>query len=169
MYCMSSTLKKVKMDSTKSSLKISVVLVTYNRAPMLNDVLTSLTVQSRQPDEVVVVDNCSTDETRKVIESFGKKLNIKYVYEDQQGIPFARNAGVRNASGDILVFTDDDCVAEWDWLHYLVLPFLRDPGIGMVGGEILTCQVTNSIIEKFCIADSMMRVGFLEKKRGSRS
>lgn len=147
------------MDNSEAKLKISVIIVTYNRASMLADVLTSLTTQLRQPEEVIVVDNNSVDTTKQVAESFNDRLNICYIFESIQGTSFARNTGIKNATGDIVVFLDDDCIAQKEWLYYLERPFLRDPSIGIVGGEILGLRVKGTLIEGFCIADGMLQVG----------
>ena len=130
---------------------ISVVVITRNRAEWLKDALNSLIRQSRQPEEVVVVDNASEDHTGDVVRAFGDKLNIKYVYEAVRGIPRARNAGVRNAAGDIIAFMDDDCVADRDWLKYIEVPFVKDPNVGVVGGEVSYDRVGSGSVEEFYI------------------
>ncbi|HOW58725.1 MAG TPA: glycosyltransferase family A protein [Candidatus Omnitrophota bacterium] len=156
------------MTIDQKKLKISVIIVTFNRATMLEDALSSLVQQVRFPDEVVVVDNGSSDHTREVIKHFEEELPIKYIFENKKGIPVARNTGILNATGDIVVFTDDDCVADKKWLHHLELPFLRDPAIGMVGGEILACRVKGTLVEDYCIADAVMRVGSSSKENHSQ-
>ncbi len=134
-----------------SGLFISVVIATRNRAESLKDTLASLTGQSRQADEVIVVDNGSSDHTREVVTSFRDMSNISYVYEAVKGIPHARNTGIQEAKGDIVVFIDDDCVAEEDWLKNLEIPFIRDPNIGVVGGEITYYKIGESRLEAFYI------------------
>jgi len=134
---------------TKDSLSISVVIVTLDRAESVRDVLDCLVRQTRQPDEVIVVDNGSKDNTKEVVSSFDGRLNIKYVYEEARGIPFARNAGVRNATGDIIAFIDDDCIADENWLKYIEIPFIRDPNVGVVGGDLSYLEKGESILEKF--------------------
>lgn len=141
-----------------ASLKMSVVIVTYNRGAMLREAMESLTTQSRRPDEVVVVDNNSLDDTRAVAESFAGRLNVRYVFEPVQGTSVARNTGIRHAAGDVIVFFDDDCVAEADWLRYMEMPFLRDPAIGMVGGRIDDCRVKGTLVEDYCISESLLNV-----------
>jgi len=133
----------------EQTLTISVAIVTRNRADWLRDTLDSITRQSRQPDEVVVVDNASTDHTREVVLSFADRLNVRYVHESQRGIPYARNTAVRSATGDIVAFIDDDCVASEDWLKYIEIPFLRDPRVGAVGGEVDYERVGDGIVEAF--------------------
>lgn len=137
----------------ESRLSISVMIITRNRAESLKDTLTSLTRQTRQPDEVVVVDNSSTDNTKEIISSFSDKLNIKYVYEAVKGIPHARNAGVRNAISDIIASIDDDCVADENWLKYIEIPFIKDPNIGVVGGN-----VTYFRVGKVMLKNSILRI-----------
>ncbi|MFA5389396.1 MAG: glycosyltransferase, partial [Candidatus Omnitrophota bacterium] len=73
------------MTKIEDKLKISVIVVTYNRADMLKDALLSLTAQTRLPDEVLVVDNNSSDNTREVVDNFNHGLKIKYVLERTQG------------------------------------------------------------------------------------
>ena len=153
------------LNNQESKLTISVIIVTYNREGMLTEALSSLTMQLRMPDEVIVVDNNSTDNTREVVKEFTSKLNIRYFFEGIQGTSRARNTGIKNASGDIIVFLDDDCIAQNEWLYYLERPFLRDPSIGIVGGEINACRVKGTLIEDFCIADGMLQVGKLCPKK----
>jgi glycosyltransferase involved in cell wall biosynthesis len=135
----------------ESRFNISVVIATRNRAESLKDTLASLTRQSRKPDEVVVVDNASSDHTRDVALKFVDSLNLKYVYEAKRGIPYARNAGIQNAGGDIIAFVDDDCVADENWLKNLEIPFVKDPHIGVVGGEISYFKVGDELLEAFYI------------------
>jgi glycosyltransferase involved in cell wall biosynthesis len=133
----------------KNSLSISVVVITLNRAESLKETLDSLIRQTRQPDEVVVVDNGSTDNTKEVVLSFKDRLNITYVYEGQRGIPYARNAGVKHTAKDIIAFIDDDCVADRNWLKYLEIPFIKDPHIGVVGGEVSYYNAGQGVIDEF--------------------
>ena len=130
-------------------MSISVIVITLDRAESLQEALRSLIRQKRQPDEVIVVDNGSTDNTKEVVLNFKDKLNIKYVYEAQSGIPYARNAGIRNATKDIIAFIDDDCVADRNWLKYLEIPFIKDPHIGVVGGEVSYLKAEQSIVDEF--------------------
>lgn len=142
-----------------NKLFISVIVITRNRAESLKDALISLTRQSRQPDEVIVVDNASADHTKEVILSFADRLNIKYVYEATRGIPHARNAGITNATGDIIAFIDDDCVAGEGWLKYVEIPFVRDPNVGVVGGEVSYLKLGDGSVEQFYIKNMISRAG----------
>ena len=128
---------------------ISVVIATRNREHWLADTLESLTKQTRPPNEIIVVDNASEDNTREVVFRFQDRLPVKYVYEGKKGIPYARNCGVKVARGGIIAFLDDDSSADENWLKYIETPFIRDPNIGIVGGLIKPHNVNNGPIEKF--------------------
>jgi len=69
----------------------------------------------------LVVDNNSTDRTRDVVDELSKKWpgRFRYVFEPQQGLSFARNAGIRNSLGSVLAFTDDDVTVAPGWLQNL--------------------------------------------------
>ena len=141
----------------ESSLSISVIIITRNRAESLKDALTSLTKQRRRPDEVIVVDNGSKDKTKETTLSFNNRLNVQYIYEATVGIPYARNAGIRNASGDIIAFIDDDCVADENWLKYTEIPFIKDPNVGVVGGEVSYFRVGEGGVEAFYTKNMISR------------
>jgi len=84
---------------------------------MLEHCLESLVKQTRMPNEVIVVDNSSTDNAKKVILSFRKKLPIRYIVEKQIGIPYARNKGIKSSHGTLLLMLDDDCEADKFWVE----------------------------------------------------
>ncbi len=93
----------------------SVVIPTYNRPDNLLRNLQALTRQSFPDFEVVVVDQ--SDPAVEIPEEFKQKLAIRYVYSQQRGPALARNKGIREATGLVIAFTDDDCIPETDWLE----------------------------------------------------
>ena len=100
-------------------MKYSVVIATYKRAADLRETLRSLS--SLTPDgpwEVIVVDNNSPDETRQVVEEASRSfpVELRYMFEGQQGRSPALNTGIRAARGDIIATTDDDVRVPADWL-----------------------------------------------------
>jgi GT2 family glycosyltransferase len=118
--------------------KVSLVIPTRDRAGDLRRCLASLAQQRRIPDEVIVVDNASaTRETRDVAAAFPF---VTYVREDRAGLDFARNAGVRAASGDAIAFCDDDVVLDPDWARNLCAPF-ADPAIAATTGLVLPYEL----------------------------
>ena len=122
-------------------MKLTVILCTYNRCQSLAKTLGSVAA-SRLPAtvdwEVLVVDNNSTDQTREVAEDFCCRYpgRFRYVFERQQGLSCARNAGIRESQGEVLAFTDDDVKVEPDWLWNLTLALHGEEWIGS-GGRII--------------------------------
>lgn len=115
---------------------LSIIVPTRNRAAFLLDCLSSLTGQTMQTTgfEVIVVDNGSTDNTGVIAESFLDRLPLKYVKACEPGLHTGRHAGMREASSDLLVFCDDDIVADPCWLESIQAAF-SDPGVVLVGGN----------------------------------
>jgi len=96
-----------------NSPKLSVILCTYNRTSLLTKALESLVDQTLDQDafEVVLIDDGSADETRKVVESFSDRLPLRYFYQENSGLASAKNHGACAAWGKILFFFDDDDIA----------------------------------------------------------
>jgi GT2 family glycosyltransferase len=118
-------------------LVVSVVICTRDRPGELARCLASLPRQTRVPDQVVVVDNASSDgRTHEVV----VKAEAIYVKEDRSGLGFARNAGVRAASGHIIVYTDDDVRLHPRWLERMVNAF-DDDRIMAVTGMVLPAEL----------------------------
>lgn len=121
-------------------VNVSVIVCTYNRAESLRDTLKSLADQ-RVTDglnyEVIVVDNNSKDHTPAVVNQWSKisKRPIRYRFEGHQGLSYARNTGIREASGQLLAFTDDDVLASPYWVQSIWNCF-RETGALVVAGKI---------------------------------
>lgn len=98
-------------------MHISVIIPTFNRAKILKECLEALVNQElpKKDYEVIVVDDGSRDETKDVVNSF-KKNGFRYIRQDNQGQGIARNTGVANANGDIVVFIGDDLIPRGDFL-----------------------------------------------------
>ncbi|HET6171004.1 MAG TPA: glycosyltransferase [Gaiellales bacterium] len=104
----------VEVADTEASCEISVVIPTHDRAELLRDSLESLARQSIESDrfEVIVVDDGSTDGTGEVCAGLSQRLPLRYLPIPSSGIAAAKNAGVRTARGAIVLFLDDDDVAD---------------------------------------------------------
>jgi glycosyltransferase involved in cell wall biosynthesis len=88
--------------------------------------------------EIILIDNNSNDDTADVIRDFAQtsELNVRYLFERKQGLAHARNTGVTVAKGDILVFTDDDCIVDQRWLITILNEFTSDPHLSGLGGRV---------------------------------
>jgi hypothetical protein len=133
----------------RTELTMSVLIVTRNRAAQLDRALDSLVEQERCPDQVVVVDNASSDGTPGVVLSYGDRLDVTLIHEENVGIPHARNAGLRHCTGDIVASMDDDCQAHSRWLAELEVPFLKDARIGAVGGSLVPLEEQQGLVARF--------------------
>lgn len=98
---------------------ISVVVCTHNRANLLEQCLNTIVQQTLIPDifEVLIIDNNSSDNTKEVARKFtDKHCNFMYFIEPQLGLSHARNKGLREAQGEYIAYTDDDCKVPEQWL-----------------------------------------------------
>jgi glycosyltransferase involved in cell wall biosynthesis len=121
------------MTETKSPF-VSVVVPARNAEQTMGECLASLVRVDYDPGrhEILVVDNGSTDRTAEIIRAYPVHL----LFEPRRGPSAARNRGVEAARGEIIAFTDADCVVTRGWLRALVRGF-EGPDVWAVGGEIV--------------------------------
>jgi glycosyltransferase involved in cell wall biosynthesis len=110
---------------------ISVVIPTLNEGKVIKRCMASLSKQKFRDFEIVVVDSGSTDGTLETV----KKYKGRVIYEPRRGVPLARNRGVRESKGDIIVCTDGDSSYPADWLEKIAKHF-EDKDVVAVGGPI---------------------------------
>ncbi|KYH38260.1 MAG: Mycofactocin system glycosyltransferase [Candidatus Bathyarchaeota archaeon B23] len=112
---------------------ISVVIPVKNSAGTIGELLDSLMKLDYNWErlEILVVDGRSTDGTREIVERYPVRL----LEEEGRGLNAARNTGVRYSKGEIIAFTDGDCIVPSDWVRTLAENF-RDPSVGFVGGLV---------------------------------
>lgn len=120
-------------------MMLSVIIPTCNRADFLKSTLQSLEFQTLPRDlfEVLVIDNGSTDNTKRIVESAQQQLvNIRFFYDPTPGLHVGRHLGMKMAKSDILVYADDDIVAFPTWLEAIAESF-HDQDVALVGGKNL--------------------------------
>ncbi len=95
--------------------KISIIVPVFNDEKNIGTCIISLLNQDylKKYYEIIIVDNNSTDDTKKIIKKF---KNINYVIEKKPGASASRNKGLKITKGDIIAFTDSDCYVEKNWL-----------------------------------------------------
>ena len=125
-----------------TSVDVSIVVPAYRQARQLRHLLESLAgLEGAPPFEVVVVDDCSPDETGAVVESWRAQQHpfpTHYVrLERNSGPAAARNAGTARARGRIVAYTDSDCRVTPSWLSTLIRKLDEEAGVVGVGGAVL--------------------------------
>ena len=110
--------------------KVSVVVCSYNGAATLEECLQSLTKLNYPEYEVILVDDGSTDNTPEIASNYP---GVHYIRQPNRGLSYARNVGVQRATGEIVAYTDSDCIADEDWLYYLVRT-MQAEGVAAIGG-----------------------------------
>lgn len=113
--------------------KVSVIVCSYNGAQTLESCLRSLRKIDYPDYEVVVVDDGSTDNTREIL---AHHPWVNAIHQTNHGLSVARNVGAAAAKGEILAYTDSDCMADPDWLYYLVGTLLSGNYAGVGGPNI---------------------------------
>lgn len=128
-----------------SELRVTVVVCTRDNPALLRDCLESIVTDgSRVPRELLVVDNGDDPRTEAVVSELAAgatELAVRYVREPSLGHSHARNRGVAEARGELLLFTDDDVLVTPGWVDAIVDGF-EDPAVGAVGGRILPAWPT---------------------------
>lgn len=123
-------------------IQFSVIFCTYNREEYIYNALKSIAEQNVDVAsyEILLVDNNSNDGTKQLCEKFQKnypQVNYKYFLETNQGLSYARNRGVAESQGEVLVFVDDDATAFDGYLKSIDDLFTTYPDASACGGPIV--------------------------------
>jgi len=115
---------------------VSVIIPVYNGEKTVSQCLDSVLRQTYSNYEVIVVDNNSTDKTKKIIGEFQKKYkNLFYFFEPINSVGRARNLGIKNSKGEILCFTDCDCILPLNWIEDLTEQIISGEEKVVAGSE----------------------------------
>ncbi len=126
---------------------VSVIIPAYNQAQYINYAIDSVIAQSYNKWECVIVDDGSTDTTRKIIHSYAHP-GIKYVHQQNQGLSAARNTGIASAQGEFLSFLDSDDGFKPDNLMLLVSEMNNYPGLALIAGRSIMIDDNNQLIDQ---------------------
>ncbi len=127
---------------------ITVAIVVRNGEETIGRTLDSIFSGQFHPDEVLVIDGLSEDGTLDVVKNYALKYNIRIVSNPQRKIAFGRNIALREAQGDIIAYTDADCIVDQTWLIRIYQRFEEDPELAGCGGRMLPLPPRNKL-ERF--------------------
>ena len=145
------------MEHPIDARSVSIIVPTFNGAVRIGTCLDALSRQtSAQDAEIIVVNDGSTDNTVKVVESYA---GVRLITQTNAGPAAARNRGAGEARGTIILFTDDDCVPMPDWIDAMLKPF-HDPDIVGAKGVYRTSQ--KSLVARFVQIDYEDRYRLME-------
>jgi GT2 family glycosyltransferase len=122
--------------------KVSVIVCSYNGGKTLRDCLESLDELAYPDFEIVLVDDGSKDNTPQIVEEYVRARATRahpgfiHIVQPNMGLSYARNAGAKAATGEIFAYTDSDCMADPDWLYFLVGALLSGDFVGVGGPNI---------------------------------
>lgn len=120
------------MSKKAQALSVSIVIPVFNEQDYLKDCLDSIKRQTVKPEEVIVVDNGSTDGTHKIIKKYPF---VRLLHEKKRSVLYARTTGFNAAKSDIIGRIDADTILETDWVEQLHRIF-QDPEIAGVTGPL---------------------------------
>jgi cellulose synthase/poly-beta-1,6-N-acetylglucosamine synthase-like glycosyltransferase len=126
--------------------KVSVIVCSYNGAKTLHRCLESLKRLDYPDYEVILVDDGSNDNTQEIAARHPWIVNVR---QENSGLSVARNVGAQSATGELLAYTDSDCMADPDWLYFMVGTLLSGNYAG-VGGPNISPPAENWI--QACVA-----------------
>jgi GT2 family glycosyltransferase len=128
-------------------LPVSVVVPVLNASRTLPSCLQALLRLEPTPEEIIVVDNGSTDGSLSILQAFAADhpdRTIHILHETRRGAAAARNTGIRAATGEVIAFTDADCAPEAAWLQFLTVPF-EEPTVGAVAGRVVPAPASSPL------------------------
>jgi len=111
----------------------SIIIPLYNRPQEIDELLYTLTLQSYQQFEVLVIEDGSQLHAKKIVEKYSDRLDIRYFFKENEGQGFTRNYGFKLAKGDYFVIFDSDCLIPADYLQ-LVRDYLFENRLDAYGG-----------------------------------
>ena len=139
-------------------MMFSIIIPTYNRVDELIDVLDSLSLQTKLPIEIIIVDDSDCDNIEQLMESMcivfaQKNVALKYIRNTREkSLTIARNVGIKNATGAVILFLDDDVILDENYLAEIANVYEKNPDVLGVQGFIQNAKVSeNPIVNRLKI------------------
>ena len=151
-------------------MTIGVVISTYNNPKWLEKTLWGYMHQTRMPDEIVIADDGSGEETRRLIENYAKTMPIKHVWHEDRGFQKSEilNKALVAATADYLIFTDQDCIPREDFVQTHAKH--AEKGYFLSGGYFkLPMQLSLDITQDDVLSGNAFSLRWLHKRGLKRS
>lgn len=141
-------------------MKVSVIVPVFNAMRYIDKCIDALLSQTYQHDnyEIIVVDDGSIDGTKEIV----KRFPVRYIWQPNRGPAAARNHGAKEAAGEIIIFTDADCIPVANWIEEMVKPFNSSDVIA-VKGAYKTSQT--SLVARFSQIEFEERFKMLKRAK----
>jgi glycosyltransferase involved in cell wall biosynthesis len=136
---------------------LSVLLCTRNRGEKVRNAVDSILGNSFTDFELVVIDQSTDIKTKSVMETYSDS-RIRYMHTDTVGLSRSRNIAIRASKAEIIVFTDDDCICDNEWLAAIASEYKSDPSLMGVYGRVLPYGKEPEGMICHCLIDSMERI-----------
>jgi GT2 family glycosyltransferase len=128
----------VDAASELASPHVAVVICTRNRDDKIANAVRSVLANTYPSFDLTIIDQSTTDATRRIVESIADDdSRVHYHHREEPGLSRAYNTGIGETSGEILAFTDDDCIAGTDWIERIVTAFRSEPDAELLYGNVV--------------------------------
>ena len=129
--------------SSAAPVHVSAVMCTRNRADKIATAVESVLASDYPSFDLTIIDQSTNDDTRVALQPLlDADPRLVYVHSDEPGLSRAYNNGIRRTTGDVLVFTDDDCLAPPDWMRLIVAAFDAEPDGDLLYGQVIAAGET---------------------------
>lgn len=121
-----------------STTPVSVVICTRNRPDLIGNAVASVLANDFPSFDVLVVDQSTDERTGQIVQGrAATHSNLRYLHTNKAGLSRAYNIGIRETQGEILAFTDDDCIAPTNWIRSVADAFAAEPDGELLYGQVM--------------------------------
>jgi glycosyltransferase involved in cell wall biosynthesis len=133
------------MSDPTTATHVSAIICTRNRGDKIAAAAQSVLACEYPSFDLTIIDQSTDDLTREAVEKLSAGDDrLRYVHSTEPGLSRAYNNGVRRTHGEILVFTDDDCLVDPDWIGLIVTAFEAEPDGDLLYGRVIAAGETDS-------------------------
>ena len=143
------------------NVRVSVVICTRNRPDKIGQAVTSVLAVDRHDFELLIIDQSTDTATEDAVGAIAADdPRVRYQHMDAAGLSRAYNAGIAGTTGDIIAFTDDDCVVPTDWLDRIVAAFGSEPDADLLYGQVRPLEegAEGLLLTPFFLIDEPVRL-----------